>query len=554
MTASSQTSPDTPAEAPPGEFQADPEAGPAYTPETPKHRHKTGRHVAVHGGGATGLGAAATVLHMFGPTGLGIAAAGATAVVGGAVALKNRGKKGKGKSSAARTVRTLTRRTKTQHGGGRAAAGLRGGAAARSARRTTAASGAARAGRRPAAPHRPGAAGARRGAGTAAAARRAPGGTSSAAARRARRAATARGTKPGAPGRTRPASGTTAKGNPKPTAARRGAASKPSRSKPARARGTGGRPIAATRPARNAARRQARAASKPAPRGAADPKTNTPKAPRPARPANRQARIAAHATRKKHVRYIKRAAAANPKTRNKPFGQQARAFAPQAKANVRRPVPRKTTNSTRNNSRKTPPRASAPRNTAPPRVVPGPRPTPTPTVTVVAEPAETTGYSIRPGTPRQTHTTIHLPSTRVRTGSTRPALTGRIIPAPGTPTRSTPAMTNATITSLTEAVRDHLGSWQPESASDIEGMISGLRDFYSELGSAVVGVGEHLASDHPIDASVTEALKQMGMATAQIGEYGREVHATFRAAHAEDLRRLEEPRAGEHEWNTDRNH
>jgi hypothetical protein len=186
--------------------------------------------------------------------------------------------------------------------------------------------------------------------------------------------------------------------------------------------------------------------------------------------------------------------------------------------------------------------------------VKGPRYTAsTPTVTVRVDPVDTAGYTVRPGPPTQTHTTIHLPPARPNTGNPRPALTGRIINAPGTPIRSTPSMSNATIASLTEAVRDHLGAWQPESASDIEGMISGLRDLYVELGSAVVNVGEHLASDHPIDASVTEALKQMGMATTQIGDYGSEVHSTFRAAHAEDLRRLEEPRPGEHEWNTDRN-
>lgn len=114
-------------------------------------------------------------------------------------------------------------------------------------------------------------------------------------------------------------------------------------------------------------------------------------------------------------------------------------------------------------------------------------------------------------------------------------------------------MSDTTIASLTEAIRDHLGAWQPESASDIEAMISGLQGLYHELGASVVNTGERLASEHPIDASVTEALKQMGMVTTQVGDYGSEVHSTFRAAHAEDLRRLEEPRPGEHEWNTDRN-
>lgn len=114
-------------------------------------------------------------------------------------------------------------------------------------------------------------------------------------------------------------------------------------------------------------------------------------------------------------------------------------------------------------------------------------------------------------------------------------------------------MSNPTIESLTEAIRDHLGTWQPESASDIAGMIAGLQGLYHELGNSVVNAGERLASEHPIDQSVTEALKQMGAVTAQIGEYGGEVHSTFRTAHADDLRRLEEPRPGEHEWNTDRN-
>lgn len=590
MTTSTDTGAETAAEPKSGQLQPEPETGDAYKPEAPKRRHKTNRHVVVHGTGAGALSAAGAVLHTFGPTGLGLAAAGTTLAVGGAVALKNRAKKtGKSKTGGSRAVRTLTRRIRTQQAGGRGpVAGLRGSATTRGARKApTAASATRRGGATPGTgATRPGA---RRGAGTGGATRRGPGGaTGTAASRRARRAATARGARPGATGRPGSATG---RGRTAPgTAAAKGASRRAATSRPARGTtgGKGGsasgkpstrktphtrsgntRPIVATRPARTQARRAARRAPRPTatPRNLA-PKTTTPKAPtprtsapktaKPPRPAtNRKARAAAHTTRKRHVRYIKRAAAANPKTRNKPFAKQARAFAPEAKANVRAATTRKPSNSNRNNSRKTQtPRTNTRTGAArpnSPRYVSGPRVTPTPTVTVTVHPTDTTGYTVRPGAPEQTHTTIHLPPTRPIAGHGRPALTGRVISAPGTPTRSTPNMSNTMISSLTEAVRDHLGAWQPESANDILDMISGLQEFYGELGNAVVGVGEHLASDHPVDASVTEAIKQMGMATGQIGEYGREVHATFRAAHAEDLRRLEEPRAGEHEWNTDRN-
>jgi hypothetical protein len=88
-----------------------------------KHRHRTVRHVAVHGGSAGAVSVAAEVLHVFGPSALGLGMAGVAAAGAGVVAVRKRGKSSRGsrKSSLARTMR----RTVKTAGGTRTAAGLR---------------------------------------------------------------------------------------------------------------------------------------------------------------------------------------------------------------------------------------------------------------------------------------------------------------------------------------------------------------------------------------------------------------------------------------------
>lgn len=102
-------------------------AAPEETTSTPareaKHRHRTVRHVAVHGGSAGAVSAAAEVLHVFGPSALGLGVAGVAAAGAGVVAVRKRRKAGRAQTRRASLVRTTRRSTKTASGS-RAGAGL----------------------------------------------------------------------------------------------------------------------------------------------------------------------------------------------------------------------------------------------------------------------------------------------------------------------------------------------------------------------------------------------------------------------------------------------
>jgi hypothetical protein len=117
MTATVETAPEQAPETP------EEATGEAKGSTAPQRRHRTVRHVAVHGGSAGVVSVAAEVLHVFGPSALGLGAAGVAAAGAGVVAVRRRGKSSRGsrKTSVARTMR----RTIKTAGGARAAAGLR---------------------------------------------------------------------------------------------------------------------------------------------------------------------------------------------------------------------------------------------------------------------------------------------------------------------------------------------------------------------------------------------------------------------------------------------
>lgn len=115
MTATVETAPE---EAAPAAESPEPETQPG-----PRRRHRTVRHVAVHGGSAGAVSAAAEVLHVFGPSALGLGAAGVAAAGAGAVAVRSRRKASRPASRKGGLVRTVRRSIKTASGT-RTAAGL----------------------------------------------------------------------------------------------------------------------------------------------------------------------------------------------------------------------------------------------------------------------------------------------------------------------------------------------------------------------------------------------------------------------------------------------
>jgi len=105
--------------------QTEPEEATTEPAATPRaeggHRHRTVRHVTMHGTAAGGISAAAGVLHAFGAAGLGVGAGVGVLVAGGTYAVRRAGK------SRPRTGRVAPRirRTSRTAAGSRATAGLR---------------------------------------------------------------------------------------------------------------------------------------------------------------------------------------------------------------------------------------------------------------------------------------------------------------------------------------------------------------------------------------------------------------------------------------------
>jgi hypothetical protein len=132
---------------------------------------------------------------------------------------------------------------------------------------------------------------------------------------------------------------------------------------------------------------------------------------------------------------------------------------------------------------------------------------------------------------------------------------GRALTVPGQPPKASPTMSPVApgVTAVTEAVREHIGNFQPANVTDIIGFLAGLHELYSELGTALHTVSERLNDEEPIDASVTQNLQQMAGHTASLAEWGSQTEQLFRRAHEVELGRLENPRRNEEHWDVTHN-
>jgi hypothetical protein len=108
------------------------------------------------------------------------------------------------------------------------------------------------------------------------------------------------------------------------------------------------------------------------------------------------------------------------------------------------------------------------------------------------------------------------------------------------------------ITAIIDSIHQHLDGFEPDSALAILGFLSGFESLYTELGGALLRLGDRLGSDYPIDRSVVEHLHDMGAHTLTLGAWGAQTHHLARAAHETEIQRIEQPRPREGMWDVDR--
>jgi hypothetical protein len=109
------------------------------------------------------------------------------------------------------------------------------------------------------------------------------------------------------------------------------------------------------------------------------------------------------------------------------------------------------------------------------------------------------------------------------------------------------------VDAATEAVSEHIGTWEPENALDLDSFLSSLPRLFETLAAAVSSVADRLGSEFPVHPSVSEHLQEIAATAAGMGEFAGEAHAIHRTAHANELERIENPRPNERLWDVDEN-
>ena len=104
------------------------------------------------------------------------------------------------------------------------------------------------------------------------------------------------------------------------------------------------------------------------------------------------------------------------------------------------------------------------------------------------------------------------------------------------------------IDAATEAVSEHIGTWEPENALDLDSFLAGLPRLFEAIASSIAGVAERLGSEFPVHPSVPDHLQEIAATVAGMGEFAGEAHAIHRIAHAAEMERIEDPRPNERLW------
>ncbi|MFB7077974.1 hypothetical protein [Streptomyces sp. NPDC056308] len=101
----------------------------------------------------------------------------------------------------------------------------------------------------------------------------------------------------------------------------------------------------------------------------------------------------------------------------------------------------------------------------------------------------------------------------------------------------------------TEAVRDAYATYDPPMMLAVAAEYWGLPEGLTSTGEAVRQLAVNTADKYPADARMADLVAQVYALLHQAAQKAAEVGPLFAKVHEHDLRRLEEPRPGEHMWN-----
>jgi hypothetical protein len=107
------------------------------------------------------------------------------------------------------------------------------------------------------------------------------------------------------------------------------------------------------------------------------------------------------------------------------------------------------------------------------------------------------------------------------------------------------------IAAIAETAHEQIGSWEPGGGQDVEQALASLPELCEQLAQAIGSIGAKMG-EGPFEQSATEAFTEAASRFAGLGDEFEHAHQVFRTEHADELKRLEEPRQQEQMWDTDK--
>lgn len=117
--------------------------------------------------------------------------------------------------------------------------------------------------------------------------------------------------------------------------------------------------------------------------------------------------------------------------------------------------------------------------------------------------------------------------------------------APSATTPKRRSRVSSRVEAATDAIEENIGSFEPENVEDLGSFLRGLPGLYDAVASSLSRVADRFGDELPVDNRVSEHIREMASQAAGLREYADEAYGIFRAAHEEDLNRLENPRPNE---------
>jgi hypothetical protein len=114
-------------------------------------------------------------------------------------------------------------------------------------------------------------------------------------------------------------------------------------------------------------------------------------------------------------------------------------------------------------------------------------------------------------------------------------------------TRKDPTVSNH-IDAAAEAIDQHVGSWEPENAVDLDQFLGSLPRLFESLSGSIQHVAERLGSEFPVEPVVAQRLHEIAVSISGMADFSGEAHAVHRVAHAREMERIENPRPNERLW------